>query len=184
MIFMRDLLLLICLGALVGAVGTVIYDIYLAFELDRILRRNDRQEKPSLTGNDSKVSAVVATAPFVQFAPSGRTAPVPRRAIRWNAAAKLLAIAAISGLAGSSILVVPGGAAVVRISQLSGVRPGTLYSGTHLTFPLFDRVQLFDVKDQVFSTAAAKRGKEIEFPGRPSRAWTCLGSGEAGWHWE
>jgi regulator of protease activity HflC (stomatin/prohibitin superfamily) len=160
MIFLKDLLILVCVGAFVGAVGTIAFDIFLAFELDRILRRSDRREEPSAAGVEAKAPPVGATAAFAQFAPSERVRPVPRRAIRWNAVAKLVAIAAISGLAGASILVVPDGEAAVRISQISGVRPGTLYAGTHLIFPLFDRVQLYDVKDRVFSTAAVERGKE------------------------
>ena len=59
-----------------------------------------------------------------------------RRAIRWNVALKFVAFAALSSLAAKSILVVPDGEAAVRISQLSGVRPGTLYAGTHLLVPL------------------------------------------------
>jgi len=161
MIFLKVLLILVCVGALLGAVGTVIFDIFLAFELDRTLRRGERKDELSLTGNEPKnAQQEAAPGPFAHPAPSTRVRAVPRRAIRWNVAAKLVAIATISGLAGSSILVVPDGEAAVRISQLSGVRPGTLYAGTHLIFPLFDRVQLYDVKDRVFSTAAVERGKD------------------------
>jgi len=42
MILLKDLLVLTCLGALVGAVGTVAYDIYLAYELSRILHRGSK----------------------------------------------------------------------------------------------------------------------------------------------
>ena len=64
---------------------------------------------------------------------------------------------------GLSILVVPDGQAGVRISQLSGVRPGTLFAGTHLIVPLVDRVQFFDVRDRVFSTTAlAVRNEKLE----------------------
>ncbi len=52
-------------------------------------------------------------------------------------------IAALAMLAGASIVVVPDGHAAVRISQISGVRPGTLYAGTHFIAPLFERVELF-----------------------------------------
>ena len=65
------------------------------------------------------------------------------QAVRWHAAAKLIAIGAVSIFLGKSIVVVPDGHAGIRISQLSGVRPGTMYAGTHFIFPLFDRVELF-----------------------------------------
>ena len=66
-------------------------------------------------------------------------------------AAKLLALAAVTSLASKSLVVVPDGHAGVRVSQISGVRAGTLYPGTHLIFPLTERVVLYDVRDQVFS---------------------------------
>jgi hypothetical protein len=63
-------------------------------------------------------------------------------------------LAALAGLLGASILAVPHGGAGVRISQFSGARPRALYARTHLIAPLVDRVQQFDVRDRVFSTAA------------------------------
>ncbi len=148
MLFLRFVLLLSCFGLLAGAAGTVIYDIFLAFELNRILRRGERSSDATPPGE-------------TQVRPTGF--PRARRVIRWNAAAKLVPIAAVLGLLGSSILVVPDGQAAVRISQISGVRPGTLYAGTHLIFPLIDRVAFFDVRDRVFSTAAiGVRGEKTQ----------------------
>jgi len=72
----------------------------------------------------------------------------------------LLAIAATLSLFGKSILVVPDGHAAVRISQISGVRPGTLYAGTHLVTPLIERAELYDIRDQVFSTAASDNTRD------------------------
>ena len=69
-------------------------------------------------------------------------------------------IGAISLFAGSSIVVVPDGQAAVRISQISGVRPGTLYAGTHFIFPLRDRVELYDIREKVFSSAATESSHE------------------------
>jgi regulator of protease activity HflC (stomatin/prohibitin superfamily) len=49
------------------------------------------------------------------------------------------------------------------VSQISGVEPGTLYAGTHYILPLIDQVQLYDVRDQMFSTAALEvRGQNLE----------------------
>lgn len=150
MIFLKAMLLLICFGALASAAATVIYDIFLAFELNRILRR-ERQAATFLSGKEAN------TPPAV---PRARPARPVRRAVRWNAAAKWIAIAAISGMAGLGSAVVPDGHAEVRIIQISGRRPGTLHAGTHLIFASLGRVQLSNVPDRVFSTAAVERGRE------------------------
>jgi regulator of protease activity HflC (stomatin/prohibitin superfamily) len=145
MLFLRFLLIAGFFILFACAVGAILYDIYLAYELDRILRRTARQiDQPG--PSEPPVRATVL--------------PRPRRSIRWNMAAKFVAIASLSGLAGKSILVVPDGNAAVRISQISGVRPGTLYPGTHLIFPLIDRAQLYDIRDRVFSTAAGEGAHE------------------------
>jgi len=151
MLFLKFMLIAGCFGLFASVAGVVLYDIYLAYELDRFLRR--RQNQPTDT---SLLGAVAATTPPV--VPLRR-----RREIRWNAAAKLGITAAISGLLGVSILVIPDGYAGIRISQLFGVRPGTLYAGTHLIVPLVDRAQLFDIRDRVFSTTAlAVRNDKME----------------------
>ncbi len=141
MLFLRFLLFLIGFGFLAAAVVVVLYDVYLAYELGRILRLGVR------TPEENQPQPVP-------------TPLRPRRAIRWNAVLKLVAIAALSSLAGKSIVVVPDGEAAVRVSQLSGVRAGTLYAGTHFIFPLIDRVVLFDIRDRVFSTVAIESPRE------------------------
>jgi regulator of protease activity HflC (stomatin/prohibitin superfamily) len=129
-------------GALAVAAGIVLYDICLAFELHRLLRRGDESAKLA----DQDQTATLRS--------SG--APTGRIVVRWQAAARLAMIAALSMLAGTSIVVVPDGHAAVRISQISGVRPGTLYAGTHFILPLFERVDLFDIRDRVFETSATE----------------------------
>lgn len=81
-------------------------------------------------------------------------------AIRWQAAGKLSILAVVLILTGKSIVVVPDGHAAVRISQLSGVHPGTLYAGTHLIVPLTQRVEIFDIRDRVFATSATESSRE------------------------
>jgi regulator of protease activity HflC (stomatin/prohibitin superfamily) len=73
--------------------------------------------------------------------------------------ASLLAAAVGALLVHQSIAIVPSGFAGVRVSQLSGTRPGTLYPGVHFTRPLLERVALFDTKDRVLATSA-DGGKE------------------------
>src|SRR5580692_10459461 len=154
MLFLKVLLSIVSFGFLAGAIGTVAYDIYLAFQLDRILRRND--SAPKSESGDATGSAAFsgASSDSPSLAPSTSRAPinVPPRRIRWVLTTKLLALAAFTSLASKSLVVVPDGHA--------GVRAGTLYPGTHLIFPLTERVALYDVRDQVFSTAASTAPKE------------------------
>jgi regulator of protease activity HflC (stomatin/prohibitin superfamily) len=161
MLFLRFLLFVISVSFVVVAFGLVVYDVFLAFELGRLLRPGERAFEKDVTGQSSE-TPIAETQPVA--APGAIQAPVriarTRRAIRWAAAAKLVVVAALLSLAGASILVVPDGEAAVRISQISGVRPGTLYAGTHLIFPLVDRAQLYDVRDKVFSTSSAEGTRE------------------------
>src|SRR5215471_778452 len=72
--------------------------------------------------------------------------------LRWHEAARLAALALFPLLAGIGIVVVPAGMAGVRVSQISGTVPGTLYPGLHLVFPLVQSVALYDMRDQLFQT--------------------------------
>jgi regulator of protease activity HflC (stomatin/prohibitin superfamily) len=74
--------------------------------------------------------------------------------VRWRAAAKLALLAFVPLLIGLSIVVVPDGMAGVLVSQVSGVLPGTLYPGIHGIAPLVQHVELYDIRDRVFTTAA------------------------------
>ncbi|MCP5120637.1 MAG: prohibitin family protein, partial [bacterium] len=80
--------------------------------------------------------------------------------IGWQTAGLLAAAAWIPLLAGFSIVVVPSGSAGVRISQISGTQPGTLYPGAHWIVPLIESVAVYDVRDHMFTTTAAEPPKE------------------------
>ncbi|MGA8223104.1 MAG: SPFH domain-containing protein [Candidatus Acidiferrales bacterium] len=153
MLFLRFLLLAVSFGFLACAAGVVLYDIYLAFELGRLLH----PRKPSTDAAQSGQPAEgIAAGPSVTVTPRPPRAPRTPGAIRWNVATKLVLVAAVSAFVGKSIIVVPDGEAAIRVSQISGVRPGTFYPGTHLIFPLTERVVLFDTRDKVFQTASAE----------------------------
>ncbi|HEY6465361.1 MAG TPA: SPFH domain-containing protein [Candidatus Acidoferrales bacterium] len=143
MLLIRFLLILTAFGFLACAAGLICYDIFLVFELDRILRRSP----------NAAASPEAGELPLPAL-------PRPRRAIRLNMAVKLVIAAVVSLFLGKSIIVIPDGHAGIRVSQMYGVLPGTLYPGTHLIFPLFDRVQTYDIRDQVFATAAVAATKE------------------------
>src|SRR5271156_698335 len=187
MLFLRLLLFVVSFGFLGVAVAIVLYDLYLAFELNRILRLGERAPKDlaanQVAGARAEAGSLFTStagtpgdggaAPGTSAADAETAAPVarpafylpprsagPRRAIRWSTAAKLVVLAALSSLLGKSILVVPNGYAAVRVSQISGVRPGTLYAGTHLLVPLVQRAQLFDIREKVYSTAASENPRD------------------------
>jgi hypothetical protein len=80
--------------------------------------------------------------------------------VRWRAATRLALLAWIPLLPALSVVVVPSGMAGVRVSQLSGTLAGTLYPGTHLVMPLVHRVELFNIRDQVFSTNPTEAAKD------------------------
>ena len=84
--------------------------------------------------------------------------------VRWRTTIALALLAWIPLLVAFAIAVIPSGHAGVRISQLSGTRPGTLYAGTHLVSPLVDHVELFDLRDRLFTA-----GVEEESPRQKGR---------------
>jgi regulator of protease activity HflC (stomatin/prohibitin superfamily) len=133
--------LLMILGTLLfgSAAGLVAYDIFLSAQLRRLLRR----------GADADNSN----------APGAELAHRPFRPARWQLAAQLATAGALALLVTQSIAVVPDGMAGVRVSQIWGVRPGTLYPGVHLVMPFIDGVATYDTREQVYSTLAVENAK-------------------------
>jgi len=140
MLFLRGILFAAGIGFLVFAAVTVIYDLAIAYELDRLLRH------------------------FFPKAASEERAPAPRprRAIRWRSAARLAAKGILPIFIALSIVVVPDGDAGVRVSQISGIRPATLYSGMHFVVPFIQHVVVYDIRDQVYTTAADEASRKNE----------------------
>jgi regulator of protease activity HflC (stomatin/prohibitin superfamily) len=124
-----------------SAAGVVGYDVYLAIQFQRLMS----------SGESGAAAQPDARRPL-------------RPAIRWILAAELSGCALALILLSSSMELVPEGAGGIRISQISGVHPGTLYPGVHLVVPMVQRVAVYDLRDHVFSTAAAPEagGKEAE----------------------
>lgn len=88
---------------------------------------------------------------------AGGESPGP---IRWQRALILVGIGCLPLLMASSIVVVPSGMGGVRVSQMRGTLPGTLYSGVHLITPFVEHVELFDLRDNLFTTGVAEDGKK------------------------
>jgi regulator of protease activity HflC (stomatin/prohibitin superfamily) len=99
-------------------------------------------------------------------APGGAAAAVPV-VLRWRTSLALAMLAWGPLLVAFSIVVVPSGRAGVRVSQISGTVPGTLYAGAHLVIPLIEDVALFDTRDQIFTTGMSEDGKPVKGKASP-----------------
>jgi regulator of protease activity HflC (stomatin/prohibitin superfamily) len=144
MVALKWLLVILGLGLFGSAGALVVYDVYVASQLRRLLKRKSEEE------------GGVGTTTFL---PAGPFGPV-----RWQRAVQLAVVALVPVLIAKSIAVVPDGSAGVRVSQIWGVRPGTLYPGVHLVTPLVDSVALYDTREQVYLTATTegvKGAKEL-----------------------
>jgi regulator of protease activity HflC (stomatin/prohibitin superfamily) len=137
MLALKYLLTLLGVGLFSSAAIVVIYDIYMAARLRWLL------EQASPEPGAEAVSRA-ATRPF---------GPV-----RWRLALQLVAAGIVPVLLQAAIVVVPDGSAGIRVSQIYGARPGTLYPGVHLITPFVDSTALYDTREQVFTTSAAYAG--------------------------
>jgi regulator of protease activity HflC (stomatin/prohibitin superfamily) len=90
--------------------------------------------------------------------PGGAATAAPAT-LRWRASLALAMLAWGPILLALSIVVVPSGIAAVRVSQISGTLPGTLYPGAHVIVPLIDNVAMFDIRDQIFTTGVSEDGR-------------------------
>jgi regulator of protease activity HflC (stomatin/prohibitin superfamily) len=89
--------------------------------------------------------------------------PVELKKIAWHSSVALALAACVPLLLAGSIVVVPGGMGGVRVSQLSGTLPGTLYPGVHFIAPLMDSVQTYDLRDHLFTTGTLDpSGKKLQ----------------------
>jgi regulator of protease activity HflC (stomatin/prohibitin superfamily) len=88
--------------------------------------------------------------------------PLPAPGFRPGVVLALVALVLV--LAARSFVLIPAGRAGVRVSQLSGTRPGTLHPGLHLVLPLIEEVVVYDVREHVLTTEGEK--------GEPLRAQT------------
>jgi regulator of protease activity HflC (stomatin/prohibitin superfamily) len=88
---------------------------------------------------------------------SGTLPPIPK--LRWRTALAFAMLAWAPILIALSIVVIPSGTAGVRVSQTEGTLAGTLYPGVHFVKPLLEKVELFDTRDQLFTTGAIDEGK-------------------------
>jgi regulator of protease activity HflC (stomatin/prohibitin superfamily) len=140
MLVLKYLLVILGIGLFGSAGALIVYDVVIAAQLRRLLRRSAETTEGALS------------APAL--------VPRPFGLVRWQRALQLAGLAALPLLISQSIAVVPDGTAGVRLSQIGGVRPGTLYPGVHLVTPLIDSVALYDTREQTYTTSSG-------FPPKP-----------------
>jgi regulator of protease activity HflC (stomatin/prohibitin superfamily) len=142
MLLLKYMLLGAGIAMFVIAAGVLTYDIYLLVAY--------RRGRASLAGDP---------------APAG--APP---AMRWRTSIALAMLAWAPLLISAAIIIVPSGMAGVRVSQTKGTLAGTLYPGVHFVVPLVERVELFNTRDQLFTTGIAEDGLAKGAPkGEPLR---------------
>jgi regulator of protease activity HflC (stomatin/prohibitin superfamily) len=129
MLALKYLLITCGLGMIFAAVCILTYDLYREIVYRRAL------ETPG---------GAASAAPVV---------------VRWRASLALAMLAWGPLLVAFSIVVVPSGMAGVRVSQMNGTVPGTLYPGAHMVTPLVEDVALFDTRDQIFTTGVSEDEK-------------------------
>ena len=148
MLVLKYLLEILSAGLIASAAGVVIYDIYVAAQFRRLLGRTTSTE------GAGSVSPEVNAALFAHD-----TAPRPFGPVRWGLAQRLAISSVVPLLLALSIVVIPDGHAGVRISQIWGARPGTLYPGVHIVTPLIDSIALYDTREQVYTTSSTESPK-------------------------
>src|SRR5579863_9499291 len=156
MLFLRYLLLIIGFGLFAGAASIIVYDLYLILEG----RKSSPPTPAGLSVNDSP--ELPAQSPAAHGGLPTPSWPEERNhPVRWLAAQKLAMAGALPVLIGLSIVVIPSGTAGVRVSQVSGPSPRTLYPGIHWIVPLIDTVELYNVRDNVFSTSVVEKDPDV-----------------------
>jgi regulator of protease activity HflC (stomatin/prohibitin superfamily) len=134
MLALKYLLMLIGAALFAGTGIVVAYDVYVAARLRSLLQQS---------GAQGGAEGITPTQKRIPFGP-----------VRWELARNLALAAILPVLLALSIAVVPDGFAGIRVSQLFGVRPGTLYPGVHFEMPFIDEIILYDTREQVYTTAA------------------------------
>ncbi|HKW34013.1 MAG TPA: SPFH domain-containing protein [Candidatus Acidoferrum sp.] len=138
MLALKYLLMILGVGLFGSAGALVAYDVFLASQLRRLLGGRGGGQAEAEVGP-------LAGSPF--------------RPVRARLALQLAAAGAFAILVTETIVVIPDGAAGVRVSQISGARPGTLYPGVHLIAPLVDSIAIYDTREQVYTTLASENPK-------------------------
>lgn len=131
---------MLALKLLFAVVGWLLWAVAVAMPLYGLwLRIEAMRKKPAADGTMDDAIAELK--------------PIP-----WRRSLALALVGCIPMLMAASIVVVPSGSGGVRISQVGGTLPGTLYPGVHFVTPLVDHVEVFDLRDHLFTTGGVEQG--------------------------
>jgi regulator of protease activity HflC (stomatin/prohibitin superfamily) len=122
MLALKDLLIAAGVLFLAAALAITLYDLWRMFE--------QRRRLPESADGVTEME------------------PVP---IRWRGSVLLVVVGCVPLLAADSMVVIPAGMGGVRVSELRGTLPGTMYSGAHFVTPLVENAQVFDLRDKLFT---------------------------------
>ena len=131
MLIVKYLMLLVGAGLMAAALGMTLFELALAMRYQIARMRTPKE---------------------------GDAEPVPPEPMKWQLAAKLAAGACLPLLLAASIVIVPSGEGGVRVSASSGTLAGTLYPGVHFVTPMVEHVEVFDLRDRLFTTGAGEDG--------------------------
>ena len=131
MLAFKYLLMTVGVGLMLTGISILAYDLWLMFQYRRAI------------------------------AAGGTETLTPPEPIRWRTTLALIAVGWGPILIALSFIIVPSGMAGVRISQTRGTEAGTLYPGVHVVVPMIEDVQLFDLRDKLFTTGIADDGKKL-----------------------
>jgi regulator of protease activity HflC (stomatin/prohibitin superfamily) len=95
---------------------------------------------------------------YMQKKKSGDEAAIEPEPFSWRGPAALGLVACLPLLVAASIVVVPSGMGAVRVSQIGGTLPGTLYPGLHFITPLVESAEMFDLRDHLFTAGISEQG--------------------------
>jgi len=136
MLALKYLLIVAGVLMLTAAFAITLYDLWKLVEERRRLASG---AKPSFADD------------WPEGLPGSEAAAPEPEPVRWRTAAVLALAGCVPLLIASGIVVIPAGMGGVRVSQMRGTLPGTLYAGAHFVAPLVDSVQLFDLRDKLFT---------------------------------
>ena len=130
---------------LAAALAITLYDLWKLIES----RRKTGGEHPTFADDfHEELQGALPGSGGETAAEAGGEEPQP---IRWRVSVALALAACPPLLIAAGIVVIPAGMGGVRISQMRGTLPGTLYAGAHFVTPLVESVQLFDLRDKLFT---------------------------------
>ena len=121
---------------LAAAFGIPLYGLWLRMRV-LLTKLKDKADSP---GSD-----------LVKAEPASE--PIP-----WQTPLALTLVACVPMLIATSIVVVPSGMGGVRVSQVGGTLPGTLYPGLHFILPLIESVKTYDLRDHLYTAGVTDEG--------------------------